>query len=264
VAGLALRSSNLRLQQDLIEELLDAGPLLRTDLGMQDVAAELLEQHAVLQEVLLHLGHVRCGEVHLVDRHDHRHAGVLGVADRLDRLRHHLVVGGDDQDHDVGDLRPAGAHGREGLVARRIEERHGLAVGQLDVVGPDVLGDPARLTRDDVRLADIVEQRGLAVVNVAHDRDHRRPRYQIRLGISDGLRLGLVLVLPGRLEAELRRDELDLVEVETLVHRHHQPSSLNANWTIWVAGIFMLSASSETEMNSLTRIRVFSRSFSSA
>jgi hypothetical protein len=42
------------------------------------------------------------------------------------------------------------------------------------------------------------------------------------------------------------------------------PSSLNANWTIWVAGTFMISASSDTEMNSLTRMRVFSSSRSSA
>ena len=43
-----------------------------------------------------------------------------------------------------------------------------------------------------------------------------------------------------------------------------RPSSLNANWTIWVAGTFIAPASSETETNSLTRIRVFSRSRSSA
>ena len=42
------------------------------------------------------------------------------------------------------------------------------------------------------------------------------------------------------------------------------PSSLKANWTIWVAGTFIAAASSETEMNSFTRMRVFSRSFSSA
>ena len=43
-----------------------------------------------------------------------------------------------------------------------------------------------------------------------------------------------------------------------------RPSSLNANWTIWVAGTFIAAASSDTEMNSLTRIRVFSLSRSSA
>ena len=86
------------------------------------VAAELLEHDVVLQEVLLDLLHVGGGQIDLVDGDDHRHAGVPGVADGLDRLRHDLVVGRDDEHHDVGDLRTAGTHGGEGLVARRVEE----------------------------------------------------------------------------------------------------------------------------------------------
>ena len=46
----------------------------------------------------------------------------LGVVDRLDRLRHDAVVGGDDEDGDVGHLRAARAHRGEGLVAGRVEE----------------------------------------------------------------------------------------------------------------------------------------------
>ena len=49
----------------------------------------------------------------------------------------------------------------------------------LDLVGADVLGDAAGLARDDVGLADGVEQRGLAVVDVAHDGDHRRTRLEV-------------------------------------------------------------------------------------
>ena len=44
------------------------------------------------------------------------------------RLRHDAVVGGDDEHGDVGHLRAAGAHGRERLVARRVEERDPAAV----------------------------------------------------------------------------------------------------------------------------------------
>jgi hypothetical protein len=62
------------------------------------------------------------GLVDLVDRHDHRHLGGLGVVDRLDRLRHHRIVGGHHQHHDVGHLRAARAHRGEGRVARRVEE----------------------------------------------------------------------------------------------------------------------------------------------
>jgi hypothetical protein len=47
---------------------------------------------------------------------------------------------------------------------------------RLDVVGADVLRDAAGLAGRDLASADVVEQRGLAVIDVAHDRDHRRTR----------------------------------------------------------------------------------------
>ena len=58
-----------------------------------------------------------------------------------------------------------------------------LAARQLDVVGADVLGDAARLAGDDVGLADVVEQRGLAVVDVAHDGHDRGARLEPLLGV---------------------------------------------------------------------------------
>ena len=116
---------------------------------------------------------VRVGKVDLVHGDDDRHVGRARVRDRLERLRHDAVVGGDDEHGDVGDLRAAGAHGGERLVARRVEEGDLPAV-DLGLVGADVLRDPAGLGLDDRRLADRVEQRRLAVVDVAHDRDDRR------------------------------------------------------------------------------------------
>ena len=49
---------------------------------------------------------VGVGLVDLVERDDDRHLGRLGVVDRLDRLGHDAVVGGDDQYGDVGHLAP--------------------------------------------------------------------------------------------------------------------------------------------------------------
>ena len=224
-----LEIEDLGLQQDLLEQLVDAGALLGRDLRAERGAAELLEHDAVLQQVLLHLLHVRLRQIDLVDRDDHRHAGVLGVGDRLDRLRHDLVVGGDHEHDDVRHLRAARAHGGERLVARRVEEGDRLAAGQRDVVRADVLRDAAGLARHDVRLADVVEQRRLAVIDVTHDGDDRRPRHEIlaaRRRRRCRLVLGLVLVLAHRLEAELGGDQLDLVEVEALVDRDHQPEVL--------------------------------------
>ena len=142
-------------------ELRRAAPLL----GLQPLGGELAA-HAV---------GVRVRQVDLVDRDDDRHLGRARVRDRLLRLRHHAVVGGDDEHGDVGHLGAAGAHGGERLVAGRVEERDLPAV-VVDLVGADVLRDPAGLGLDDRGLADRVEQRRLAVVDVAHDRDHRRPR----------------------------------------------------------------------------------------
>ena len=121
--GVGLEVEDLGLQQDLLEQLSMPVPFFAEISAESVVAAELLEHDAVLQQVLLDLLHVGRRQIDLVDRDDHRHAGVLGVADRLDRLRHDLVVGRDDEHDDVGDLRAAGAHGGERLVARRVEER---------------------------------------------------------------------------------------------------------------------------------------------
>ena len=162
---------------------------------------------------------VGVGLVDLVERHDDRHLGRLGVVDRLDRLGHHAVVRRDHQDSDVGHLGAPRAHRGERLVARRVEEDDALAVLD-DLAGADVLGDTAPLAGSHVGGAHGVEQAGLAVVDVAHDGHDRRPRLQqarIVLLEQDFLgrlgrgRLAVALDLLGRaprlgnLEAELAR-----------------------------------------------------------
>ena len=116
------------------------------------------------------------------------------VADRLDRLRHDAVVGGDDEHRDVGGLRTAGAHGGERLVPRRVDERDQAFV-LLYLVRTDVLSDAAGLTRDHVALADAIEQRGLAVVDMTHHGDDRRARREQRFVV--------VVLAEHRLELEL-------------------------------------------------------------
>jgi len=88
---------------------------------------------------------------------------------------HDSVVRCNDHDCDVRDLGAAGAHGREGLVARRIEEDDVAAVLD-DLAGADVLSDAAALPGRDLGCSDRIEERRLAVVDVAHDRDDRGAR----------------------------------------------------------------------------------------
>ena len=89
-------------------------------------------------------------------------------------LRHDTVVGRHDDDGDVGDVSAPSAHLRECLVARRVEEGHRSAV-VIDAPGADYLRNAARLRRGDVA----IQQRRLAVVNVAHDGDDRGPQHQL-------------------------------------------------------------------------------------
>ena len=134
---------------------------LRGDVDEHGVAAVLLGHQVVLGELLADLVGVGPLLVHLVDRDHDRHVGRLGVVERLDGLRHHAVVGRDHEDRDVRHLRTTGTHGGERLVARGVDEGDGtvdaLVLG-VHLVGTDVLGDAAGLARDDVRLADRVEE----------------------------------------------------------------------------------------------------------
>ena len=150
--------------------------------------------------------------------------GRLGVGDRFLGLRHHAVVGRHHQDHDVGRLGAARAHRGERGVARRVEEGD-HAARRLDVVGADVLRDAARLAGRHARGADVVEQRGLAVVDVAHDGDHRRARLQLVRVCGVGLfleeRLGIVELGGERLVAHLLDHDHRRLLVELLVDGDH-------------------------------------------
>ncbi len=189
------------------------GPLLGGDVDELRLAAELLGDQAVLGELGAHPLRVGALLVHLVDRDDDRHAGRVGVVDRLGGLRLHAVVGRDHQDDQVGRLGTTGTHGGERLVTRGVDEGDlallAVDLGR-DLVGTDVLGDAAGLAGDHVGVADRVEQLGLTVVDVTHDGDHRRPGHQV----------GVVALVLAELDVErleqlavlvLGRDDLDRV-----------------------------------------------------
>ena len=145
------------------------------------------------------------------------------MVNRFDRLRHDRIVRGDDEDDDVGHLGAPRAHLREGGVAGRVEEGDLAAVLDRHLIGADVLGDAARFSGDDVRLAERVEQRRFPVIDMAHNGDDGRTRLQRALGvfIPDkalfDVRFGDAL----RRMAEIGDDEFGGVGVERRVRRHH-------------------------------------------
>ena len=192
--GVGIGAELLQLgdQQDHVEQVVEPLVGLGRDVAVDGVAAPVLGGEAVGGELVADPVGLGALLVDLVDRDQDRHVGGAGVVDRLFGLRHDAVVGGDDDDGDVGDLGAAGAHRGEGGVARRVEEGDRLLV-VVDLVGADVLGDAAGLAGGDLGLADRVEQRGLAVVDVAHDRDHRRAVVEALLGVLELGRLGLLV-----------------------------------------------------------------------
>ena len=104
------------------------------------------------------------------------------MVDALNGLRHNAVVRRDHKDRNVGHHRAAGAHRGKGLVTRSVEEGDRTAV-DLNSISADVLRNAARLAGGDVRVTDIVKQRGLAVVDVTHNNDDRRTGNEFLLAV---------------------------------------------------------------------------------
>ena len=199
--GFALQLEDVGGQQNHLEQLIEVLPLLGRDRHHDRLAAPVFGHEVQLGQLALDVVGIGARLVDLVDRDDDRHVGRLGVVDRLARLRHDAVVGRDDEHDDVGDLGAAGAHQRERFVARRVEEDDAAAVADVDVIGADVLRDAAGFALGDLRFADGVEQRRLAVIDVAHDGDDRRARLHV---------LGTRLLAFGRDELLFEAPHLDL------------------------------------------------------
>ena len=199
-------------EKDRLKELVKTRPLFGGNLDKLVAATPFPRDDLVVCEFLPDAIRVGVFAVDLVDGDDERNRRGLCVVDRFDRLRHHTVVGGDNDDGHVGDLRTAGTHGCEGLVARCVEEGQ-LAGRVVDLVGPDVLGNSARFTCGDLGDANRVKKGGLSVVDVPHHGDDRRPAHHVGRVVDD-LRLQVDFLLrvdDSNLALKLLGDQLDRV-----------------------------------------------------
>ena len=145
------------------------------------------------------------------------------MIDGLDRLRHDAVVGGHHQHHDIGDVGTARTHLGKGRVARRVEKRDFLLVLGGDLVGTDMLGDAARLAARDIGLAQGIEQAGLAVIDMAHDGNHRRTRPERFFRVLIGGRLNVDIAFGNTLDivAEFLDQQFRGILVDRLVDGDH-------------------------------------------
>ena len=176
--------------------------------------AEQLGAHALRVGALL---------VDLVDGDDHRHLRRLGVIDGLHRLRLDAVIGGHHQHDDIRHLGASLAHGGKRLVAWRVDKGDLLAGRRHHLIGADMLGDAAGFLAHHVGRADGVEQRGLAVIDVAHDGHHRRTGLHVLGDIlgADEAFFDVGLRHPAHDMAELLGDELSGIGIDhigDLVH----------------------------------------------
>ena len=100
-----------------------------------------------------------------------------------------------------------------------------LPPSTIDHVGTDVLGDAAGLAGHDVGVADLVEQRGLAVVDVTHDGDDRSARDLQRLVVVVAVvehRLQLELFLLTGLDQQQVGADLEREQLHLLVGQRHR------------------------------------------
>ncbi len=92
------------------------------------------------------------------------------MLNRLDSLRHHAIISSHHEDDYVSRLGTASTHGGKRRVARSIQEGD-VAIVVFDMVSTDVLGDTPSLAGSNLGATDIIQQRGLTMVNVTHDGD---------------------------------------------------------------------------------------------
>ena len=223
--GVAIRVGgqfeDFRLQDDRFFKLVEVGFLHRGNFDRENFAAHFFGDDFVLQQLLADSVRVGVRAVDLVDGDDHGHVCGARMVDRLDRLRHDAVIGGDDQNDNVGDLGAARAHLRKRGMARRVDEGNACVVRKLHLIGADMLGDPAGFAGGDIGRPQRIQERRLAVIDMAHDGHHRWAGHQAASVIRFAFQADFHVrcAHPLHLVAELMHHQFGGIALDTLGHR---------------------------------------------
>ena len=116
-------------------------------------------------------------EIGLGDDEDRRaHAEQVNDVEMFFGLRHHAVVGGDGEEHQVDAVRAREHVADEALVARNVDDARARAVGQIEMGKAEIDRDAALLfflEAVGVLAGQRLDQAGLAVVDMAGGADDR-------------------------------------------------------------------------------------------
>src|SRR3984893_2749376 len=177
--------AQIRNQQNDFHQLVEILFQLGGNFHKFGVPAPFGGHQAEVRELALHAIDLSLGFINLVDGHDNGYFGGPGMINGFAGLRHHTVICGNHEHHDVGDLRSTRTHASESFVARSIDE-YNAAVVDLNFVSANVLGDSAGFSDSHISFPNGVQQTGFTVVHGAHDRYHRRPWLEIFPGFFLG------------------------------------------------------------------------------
>jgi len=210
------------LQQDRFKQLVQVFAGLGRNLNLQHIAAQTFNKHLMLQQGCAHFLRISGRFVDLVDGNNNRHIGSLGVVDGFNGLQHHAVIGGNNQHGNICRLGAAGAHGRESGMARRIDKGDPVAI-LFHLIGADMLGDTARFPRYHIGLADSIEQRCLAMVDMAHNGHYRRARLHFICVIRhiEDAKLHIGFSNPFGCVAKFLGNQLGHITVDHIAGFHH-------------------------------------------
>ena len=145
------------LEEHHLEQFLDPDPFFGRYFDHRRASAPFFRNESMLGEFALNSFDVGVGLVDLVDGHNDRDLGGLGVIYCLDRLLHNAVIGRHHQDDDIGNLGAPCAHGCKSFMAGSIE-KNDVALVQLHVVSPYVLGNASGFAFDHFGISNGIEQ----------------------------------------------------------------------------------------------------------
>ena len=175
--GVASEVVHFGNEQDMLEEFVDVFAVLGADFNRRVVATPFFEEDIVVGKLLLDARDICFGFVDFVDGDDGRDMVFADIGNDFFGLRADAVIGGNDQNGDVGEGDAAFAHGGKGFVTGCIDKGDEFAA-LFDLIGTDRLGDAAGLFARDIGFADRIEEGGFAVIDVSQDGDDGRARVE--------------------------------------------------------------------------------------